>query len=44
MNDKCPNCGEEKNLHPNYDWDKKDLPIEEYLCNECGTFFEPTGE
>ena len=39
--DKCPNCGENENIHTNYDWYKKDRPVEEYLCNECGTYFKP---
>lgn len=37
----CPNCGEYENIHTNYDWAKKDRPVEEYLCNECGTYFKP---
>lgn len=36
---KCPRCGESENLHPNYDYSKKDMPIENYLCNECGQIF-----
>lgn len=36
----CPNCGEKENFHFNYNYTKKDLPIEEVLCNECGSFFE----
>ena len=36
----CPKCGEKENLHFNYDYSKPNLPIEEVLCNECGTFFE----
>jgi hypothetical protein len=36
----CPNCGEEKNLHFNYDYTKRDRPIQDVLCNECGDFFE----
>ena len=39
--DRCPNCGEYENIHTNYDWTKKDRPVEEYLCNECGTYFKP---
>jgi formate dehydrogenase maturation protein FdhE len=39
--DCCPNCGECDNLHINYNWDKPNTPIEEYLCNECGTYFKP---
>jgi hypothetical protein len=36
----CPKCGELENIHTNYDWSKKDRPVEEYLCNECGTYFK----
>lgn len=36
----CPKCGNEENFHFNYDYSKKDLPIEDVLCNECGEFFE----
>lgn len=36
----CPNCGEKENFHFNYDYGKPNLPIEDVLCNECGTFFE----
>ena len=36
----CPNCGEKENFHFNYDYSKPNLPIEDVLCNECGTFFE----
>ncbi len=36
----CPNCGEKENFHFNYDYSKKDLPIEDVLCNQCGKFFE----
>ena len=28
----------------NYDWSKPDRPVEEYLCNECGTYFPPKSE
>lgn len=35
----CPKCGNTENLHFNYDYSKKDLPIEDVLCNECGEFF-----
>ena len=35
----CPNCGNYDNHHTNYDYSKKELPIIDYLCNECGTFF-----
>lgn len=37
---KCPSCGEEENLHINYDYNKPEHPIINILCNECGTFFE----
>ena len=37
----CPNCGECENIHTNYDWSKKERPVEEYLCNECETYFPP---
>lgn len=37
----CPFCGECENLHANYDWSKPERPIEEFLCNECGSFFDP---
>jgi predicted RNA-binding Zn-ribbon protein involved in translation (DUF1610 family) len=33
----CPNCGEKENIHPNSDEARE---IDNYLCNECGTFFE----
>jgi uncharacterized Zn finger protein len=36
----CPNCGNEDNFHFNYDYTKKELPIINILCNECGNFFE----
>ncbi len=39
--ERCPNCGECENIHTNYDWSKPDRPVEEYLCNECGTYFKP---
>ena len=39
MTYKCPKCGEEKNLHYNYDWTKQTRPITDVLCNECGQFF-----
>jgi len=37
---KCPKCGNEENLHSNYDYSKKELPIIDILCNECGNCFE----
>ena len=39
MKYKCPKCGEEENLHYNYDWSKQTRPIIDVLCNECGEFF-----
>ena len=36
----CPNCGNEENFHFNYDYSQSELPIEDVLCNECGTFFK----
>jgi hypothetical protein len=39
MEYKCPKCGETKNLHFNYDYAEKNLPIINVLCNECGEFF-----
>jgi len=35
----CPNCGESENLHGNYDYNQKDRPLIETLCNECGKIF-----
>lgn len=40
----CPKCGECENIHANYDWSKKERPVKEYLCNECGTYFPPKSE
>ena len=37
----CPNCGECENIHTNYDWSKLERPVENYLCNECGMYFDP---
>lgn len=37
----CPNCGETENVHPNVDFSKEKSSISEFLCNECGLFFEP---
>ena len=39
MKYKCPHCGETENLHFNYDYAEKKLPILSVLCNECGEFF-----
>jgi len=35
----CSHCGEEENIHTNYDWSKENRPIDEFLCNECGKYF-----
>ena len=40
----CPNCGECENIHVNYDYYQKHRPVEEFLCNECGTYFKPKDE
>jgi uncharacterized Zn finger protein len=37
---RCPKCGEEKNFHYNYDYSRKDIPVIDILCNECGEFFK----
>ena len=42
--DCCPKCGECENIHTNYDWSKADRPVEEFLCNECGTYFKPKSD
>ena len=31
----CPNCGERKNFHFNYDYTKQETPVQDVLCNEC---------
>jgi hypothetical protein len=36
----CPKCGNDDNFHYNYNYSKKDLPIINILCNECGEAFE----
>jgi uncharacterized Zn finger protein len=36
----CPKCGNEENFHFNYDYSKKELPIIDVLCNECGEFID----
>ena len=36
----CPKCGNNDNFHYNYDYNEKELPIINILCNECGEFFE----
>ena len=36
----CPKCGNTENFHYNYDYSKKERPIIDILCNECGEFFE----
>ena len=35
----CPKCGEEENVHGNYDYAQKDKPLIETLCNECGNIY-----
>ena len=35
----CPHCGEEENVHTNYDHSTEPRTIEEFLCNECGKYF-----
>lgn len=37
----CPKCGNFENFHYNYDFMKKEAPIIDILCNECGEFFKP---
>jgi len=37
---KCPNCGEVKNLHFNYDLTKQHRPVSDVICNNCGEFFD----
>lgn len=37
---KCPHCGNTDNFHFNYDWSKRDLPVMDVLCNECGETFK----
>ena len=36
---KCPQCGEEDNLHFNYDYLKQHRPVKDVLCNKCGEVF-----
>lgn len=36
----CPDCKKEENFHFNYDYSKKEMPIIDVLCNECGKHFE----
>lgn len=36
---KCPKCGNSENLHTNYDYSHRDMPILDFLCNECGEIF-----
>jgi len=35
----CPKCSNKDNLHYNYDWFKKERPVIDVLCNECGETF-----
>jgi len=39
MKYKCPKCGEQENLHYNYDFNRDDRPVTEVLCNGCGEIF-----
>ena len=39
MKYKCPKCGEQENLHYNYDFSRDDRPVTEVLCNQCGEIF-----
>lgn len=36
---KCPKCKEEENIHTNWDYSLPHMPVIDYLCNECGTYF-----
>ena len=36
----CPKCEEKENFHYNYDYSKKNMPIIDVFCNECGEFFK----
>lgn len=40
----CPKCGNDCNFHFNYDYSKKEMPVIDILCNECGEFFEKPKE
>jgi uncharacterized Zn finger protein len=40
----CPYCGEKENIHFNYDYSKKEIPVLSVLCNECGGFFDQVKE
>jgi hypothetical protein len=40
----CPKCGEEENIHGNYDYSDINRPLINTLCNECGTYFTPIPE
>jgi DNA-directed RNA polymerase subunit M/transcription elongation factor TFIIS len=33
----CPKCKNEENFHENRDYSKKEQPVTEIICNECGT-------
>jgi hypothetical protein len=37
---KCPKCGENENLHFNYDYTMQHRPIKDVLCNKCGEVFD----
>lgn len=36
----CPKCGEKENFHFNDDYSKKERPLINILCNECGSTFK----
>ncbi len=36
----CPKCGSD-NTHGNYDYTKKNRPLIDTLCNECGEIYPP---
>jgi len=36
----CPYCKNDDNFHYNYDYGKKEMPIIDILCNECGKIFD----
>lgn len=41
----CPNCYESENIHFNIDYSKYGLlDTNEFLCNECGTYFKLKSE
>ena len=36
----CDKCNNTENFHFNYDYAKKNMVIDDVLCNECGHVFE----